>query len=88
MDRVIAGDLRLAEAAEAVITLNREWPPLPPEFYETYPGPSLAARVAHMLVGAVEHRVAPDDPRRDEILRRLIRELRDVIAAGGPSAAD
>lgn len=68
MKLLIAGDLRLVDAVETVIALNRDWPPLPPERYEFYPGQSLRERVAHMLVGAVEHRVAADDPRRDEIL--------------------
>src|SRR5262245_16521894 len=62
IDRLIAGDLRLAAAVEAVIALNRDWPPLPPELYEVYPGRSLVARVAHMLVGAVKRRLAADDP--------------------------
>jgi hypothetical protein len=88
IDRLIAGDLRLAEAAEAVIALNRDWPPLLPERYEAYPGRSLDARVAHMLVGAVELRLAADDPRRDEILGRLAGELGDVTAAHGRSASD
>src|SRR5262249_4879205 len=82
IDRLIAGDLRLADAAEAVIGLNRDWPLLPPELYEVYPGGSLRERVAHMLVGAVEFRLAADDPRRGEILGRLATELRDIVAAG------
>jgi hypothetical protein len=81
MERLIAGELRLAEAAEAVIALNREWPRLSPESYQAYAGSSLAARVAHMLANAVEHRLTADDPRREEVLRRLSRELGDIAAA-------
>src|SRR5262245_34039428 len=85
LERLIAGDLRLADAAEAVIALNRDWPPLPPESYEVYPGRSLRERVAHMLVRTVELRLDPNDPRRGEILRRLDGELGDITAAGGRS---
>src|SRR5262245_51072891 len=88
IDRLIAGDLRLAEAAGAAIALNRGWPPILPERYEVYPGRSLDARVARMLVGAVEVRLTADDPRRDEVLGRLAGELGDVTAAGGRSASD
>lgn len=84
---LIVGIVRLAEAAEAVIALNREWPAVPPKLYEGYPGRSLSVRVAHMLVAAVEKRLDAGDPRRDAILARLIHDLSD-ITAGGKSAPD
>jgi hypothetical protein len=86
--RLVAGVARLAEAAEDVIALNRAWPVIPPKRYEFYPGWSLKARVARMLIGAVAVRVAAADPQRDEIIKRLTDELNDIDAAGGRSAAD
>lgn len=85
--RLIAGELHLFEATNAVIALNREWPPVPPELYDVYPGRSFEARVAHMLIRATERRFGADDPRRNVILIRLSRELGD-ICVGGRSAAD
>jgi hypothetical protein len=80
--RLTDGDLRLADAVEAVLALNGDWPQLPTTLYEAYPGRALPERVAHMLVGAVELRLAADDPRRDVVLGRLASELGDIAAAG------
>src|SRR5262245_21201010 len=85
--RLIAGELTLFEATNAVIALNREWPLVPPETYEVYPGRSLETQVAHMLIRASECRFGSDDPRRDVLHNRLTRELGD-ISVGGRSAAD
>jgi len=85
--RLIAGELHLFEATNAVIALNQEWPRVPPETYDVYPGRSLEARVAHMLIRAAGRRFGADDPRRNVILVRLSRELGD-ISVGGRSAAD
>jgi hypothetical protein len=84
--RLVAGVARLAEAAEDVIALNRTWPSIPPERYELYPGRSLKARVARMLVGAVTVRLAADDPRRAEVINRLTDELDEIDGLGGGSA--
>jgi hypothetical protein len=80
--RLIDGDLRLAAAAETFLTLNRDWPTLPPDLYEAYPDRTLTEQVAHMLVGAAELRLAADDPRREKVLDRLASELGDIAAAG------
>jgi hypothetical protein len=84
LDRLIVGDLRLDGAVETVIALNRDWPLLPPDLYEAYPGRSLNEQVAHMLIGAVSLSLAADNPRREEILCRLTGELGDIAATGGP----
>lgn len=72
--RLIAGALRLAEAVDRVLDLNREWPPLPPGRYDHYPGETLRERVAAALVRCAELSTC-GDPRQPAITRRLDAEL-------------
>src|SRR5438094_4215193 len=37
LTRLIAGGLRLADAVEAVLALNDDWPAVPPGWYDSFP---------------------------------------------------
>lgn len=74
VDRLVGGEVTLAEAARAYLALNREWPVVPADRYDGYPGRTLGERVAHVLADGVEIRVR-DDPRRAAVLDRLACEL-------------